>query len=120
MFQNPNPYNIPTNQIRPPQNQVNIAGGAGGTNPADAFEAFSRLYLPVLQNQDQLIGSMSLGAMPPEVQRSGMKFGDQPPTPYQPASSQDFQNALFNMFSRAEDVGTLSKYSGFAKSPRRY
>jgi hypothetical protein len=103
-------YNVPFRDIAPGTNQVNISGDAGGSNQGDAFEAFRRLFLPYAQNQADLASSLSLGAMPPEVQRAGMRFGDQPPAAPPQYGAQDFENAAQGMFQGIEDTGLLNKY----------
>lgn len=109
-------YNVPLRNIRPAENQVNIGSG-NDTGQDDAFAAFSRFYMPMLQNQTDLWNSFKPS---PEALRSGWKFGEPMPTwsPQNP-SQDDYNLALHNMFGRAEDAGTLSRYGGFSAAGRR-
>ena len=115
-------YNVPLGQIRPGQNEVNINSGMGG--PEDAFAAYSRLTMPYLQNQNQMLmenWKTSANAMGPAgadaryrqmVQDYGGGFDPMQTSP------QDYQTALGSMFQQKEDARTMRnyfgpKYSGF-------
>ena len=104
------PYNVPVGDIRPGQNQVNINGNAE-TSRGDAFAAFSRLYMPLLQNNANMI--TGLNARPIDAQ------GNPIPGAPQQYGPQDFNQALQSMFQRGEDLGTMSRYSGFSPALRR-
>ena len=110
MFENRNPYNVPTSQIRPPQNQVNIGGNQ--SNPADAFAAFSRFYAPMVQNNADMI----TGANARPIDAQGAPIPGAP----QQYGPEDITNALMSMFQRQEDAGTLSKYGGFSSQAQRW
>jgi hypothetical protein len=111
----PNPkgaeYNVPLQNIAPGPNQVNIQGDAGTPDQAAAFQAFSDLYGPMVQdNAAQITGA---NARPIDAQGAPI-----PGAPQQ-YDEQDINNALFNMFNRLQAAGTLSRFRGFSSSQRR-
>jgi hypothetical protein len=111
----PNPkgaeYNVPLQNIAPGPNQVNIQGDAGAPDQAAAFQAFSDLYGPMVQNQAALI----TGSNARPINAQGAPIPGAP----QQYDEEDINNALFNMFNRMQAAGTLSRFRGFSSGQRR-
>jgi hypothetical protein len=102
------PYNVPTGQIRPQGNSININSG-GQEDRGAAFEAYSRLLTPTLEQFDRSWMRRPDGML---IARPGNSPSD--PFRYNPNASQyqapDFSSVIKNMFQQVEDSRMLSDY----------
>ena len=96
-------YNVPASGIRGPGNTVNINSGQDDPNRNDAFSAFSRLFMPALQNQASMLTGMNARPIDPAT-------GAPIPGAPQQYGQQDFQNTLSRMFGQVEDEGLVRDF----------